>query len=146
MRIQSRSLELLSELRIWYCCKLQQGHRCGSDPVLLLLWLWRKPAGPALIQPLAWELQYAAGVAQKKQKKKKKKLNQPYIPAVIPICHTIFFFKCNIGLCLLIWEFLHWYSYPWDSFVVFFLWLIFVSFFSSLNDLGIFLLFLYLKI
>ena len=38
-----------------------------------LLWLWCRLAVVALIPPLAWELQYAAGVAQKKKKKKKKK-------------------------------------------------------------------------
>ena len=32
-----------------------------------MLWLWR------LIQPLPWELPYAAGAALKKQKKKKRK-------------------------------------------------------------------------
>ena len=42
------------------------GCRCGSDPELL--WLWCRPAAP--IQPLAWELPYASGVAPKRQKKK----------------------------------------------------------------------------
>ena len=37
------------------------GHRRGSDPVWL--WLWRRPAAVAPIQPLAWEPLYAAGVA-----------------------------------------------------------------------------------
>ena len=36
-------------------------HRCGSDP-----WLWLWPAAIAQMQPLAWELPYAAGAAQKK--------------------------------------------------------------------------------
>ena len=44
------------------------GRRCGSDPVLL--WLWRRPAGAAQIQPLAWELPYAAGAELKRKKKK----------------------------------------------------------------------------
>ena len=43
--------------------------RCGLD--LALLWLWRRPATAALIQPLAWELPYAAGVVLKRQKNKK---------------------------------------------------------------------------
>ena len=51
------------------------GHRCGKD--LALLWLWCRPAAIALIQPLAWELAYAEGVALKdktnKQNKDKKK-------------------------------------------------------------------------
>ena len=31
-----------------------------------LLWLWHKPTALALIQPLAWELPYAAGKALKR--------------------------------------------------------------------------------
>ena len=45
------------------------GHRCGSD--LVLLWLWCRSVATAPIRPLAWELPYAAGTAQKKRKKKK---------------------------------------------------------------------------
>ena len=41
---------------------------------LALLWLWPRPAAFAWIQPLAWELPYAAGVALKyKQTKIKNK-------------------------------------------------------------------------
>ena len=47
------------------------GHRCGLD--LVLLWLWGRPAAAALIQLLAWEPPYAAGVALKSKSKKKKK-------------------------------------------------------------------------
>jgi len=42
------------------------GHRHGSD--LMLLWLWCRPAAIAPIRPLAWEYQYAAGAALKRQK------------------------------------------------------------------------------
>ena len=35
-----------------------------------MLWLWHRLAATAPIQPLAWELPYAAGVAVKKKKKK----------------------------------------------------------------------------
>ena len=45
------------------------GHRRGSDP--MLLWLWRRPAATAPVQPLAWELPYARGLALKDKKKKK---------------------------------------------------------------------------
>ena len=45
------------------------GHKCGSDPVFL--WLCSRLAATALIQPLAWEPPYAAGVALKRQKNKK---------------------------------------------------------------------------
>ena len=48
------------------------GHRLGSDPALL--WLWCRPATTALIQPLAWELPYAGGVALKEKKKKRNKI------------------------------------------------------------------------
>ena len=41
------------------------GRRCGSDPALL--WLWFRPAAAALIQPLAWELPCAMGVALKEE-------------------------------------------------------------------------------
>ena len=41
------------------------GHRYGLD--LALLWLWPRPAAAALIQPLAWELPYAAGAALKRK-------------------------------------------------------------------------------
>ena len=45
-----------------------QGHRHGSD--LVLLWLWHRLAAVALIQPFAWECPYAAGVTLNKQKQK----------------------------------------------------------------------------
>ena len=40
------------------------GHRCNSDP--MLLWLWCRLSDAATIQPLAWELLYAVGMALKK--------------------------------------------------------------------------------
>ena len=43
------------------------GSICG-----LAWWLWCRPAAVAPIQPLAWELPYAVGVALKRKKKKKK--------------------------------------------------------------------------
>ena len=46
------------------------GCRHGSDPELL--WLWQGLAATALIQPLAWELPCAEGVALKGQDKKKR--------------------------------------------------------------------------
>ena len=44
------------------------GCRCGLD----LAWLWYTLAAVALIQPLAWELPYAAGAALRKKKKKEE--------------------------------------------------------------------------
>ena len=46
--------------------------RRGSDPTLL--WLWCRLAAAALIQLLAWEPPYAAGVALKRQKNKNKEV------------------------------------------------------------------------
>ena len=58
-------------VRIPRCRELCVGCRCGSDPVLL--WLWRRPAATAPIQPLAWEPPYVTGAAQEMAKRKKKK-------------------------------------------------------------------------
>ena len=49
------------------------GHRRSSDPAWL--WLWHRPAATALIQPLTWELPYAAPAALKSKKEKKKERN-----------------------------------------------------------------------
>ena len=38
---------------------------CGVGSDAALLWLWRRPAAVAPIQPLAWERPYAVGVALK---------------------------------------------------------------------------------
>ena len=43
---------------------------CSLDSTLL--WLWHRPATPALIGPLTWELPYAEGVALKQKKSKIK--------------------------------------------------------------------------
>ena len=45
------------------------GCRCGSNTVLL--WLWLRPAAIAPIRALAWEPPYAMGVALKKYTNKK---------------------------------------------------------------------------
>ena len=45
---------------------LDVGCRCSWN--LVLLWLWHKPVAAALIQPRAWEIPYAAGVAIKRKK------------------------------------------------------------------------------
>ena len=42
------------------------GPRCGLD--LALLWMWHRLAVVAVIQPLVWELQYAAGATLKRRK------------------------------------------------------------------------------
>ena len=45
--------------------------RNGLDP--MLLWLWCRPTGGDLIQPLPWESPYATGEGLKKKKRKKEK-------------------------------------------------------------------------
>ena len=50
------------------------GCRHGSDPALL--WLWHRPAAIAQLQPLAWELPYAVGVALKMKTKQNEAKNQ----------------------------------------------------------------------
>ena len=45
------------------------GCRHGSD--LALLWLWHRLAAATLIQPLAWELPYASGMALKSKNSNK---------------------------------------------------------------------------
>ena len=49
------------------CVSCGVGRRFGSD----LVWLWLRLVAVAPIQPLAWELPHAAGVALKRQKDKK---------------------------------------------------------------------------
>ena len=46
------------------------GYRLGSDPASLLPWY--RPAAAVAIQPLAWELPYAAGEVLKSKTNKKK--------------------------------------------------------------------------
>ena len=45
---------------------------CGSDPVLLWLWLWRRLEATAPIRPLALEPPYAAGADPEKTKTNKQ--------------------------------------------------------------------------
>ena len=71
MRIQVRSLALLSRLSIQHCwelwCRIKM---CGSDLALLAV---VQLAAAALIRSLAWEPPYVAGVAPKKKNKQTKK-------------------------------------------------------------------------
>jgi len=71
MRLQVRSLTLLSGLRIWRCMNCGVGRRLGSDPELL--WLGCRPVATAPIGPLAWEPPYATVAALEKAKRQKKK-------------------------------------------------------------------------
>ena len=70
MKMQVQSLASLSGLRSSIAVSCPVGYRHSSD--LALLWMWHRPAAIAPIWPLAWESQYAMGVALKRPKKKKK--------------------------------------------------------------------------
>ena len=63
MRMQVRSLALLSGLRIWHCYELWQVTDEAQD--LALLWIWCRLVATALIQPLAREPPYSMGGAVK---------------------------------------------------------------------------------
>ena len=70
MRMWVPSLASFSGLKTGVAVSCGVGRRWGSDPVLL--WLWCGSAAAAPIQPLAWELPYAACTAAKSKKKKKE--------------------------------------------------------------------------
>ena len=76
-----------------------------------MLWLWRRLAATAPIQPLAWELSYAAGTAQEmaKKTKKKKKKKEPlksngrgYNSLVFHYFFNVFItadLQCSVNVC-----------------------------------------------
>ena len=72
MKMQFRSLALISGLRIQVAESYSVGDRHGSDPTLL--WLWHRAAATAPIQPLTWEPPCVTGAVLKRQKKKEYKL------------------------------------------------------------------------
>ena len=57
------------------------GHRRGLD--LMLLWWRHRPAAVAPVQPLAWELPYAAGAALKSKNKQTNKTKTPKDPSLL---------------------------------------------------------------
>ena len=65
LRMQVRSLALLSGLRIWPCQSCGVGCGRGLDPASL--WLWCRPAAVAPAGPLAWELPYVTDAALKRK-------------------------------------------------------------------------------
>ena len=68
--MQVQPLASLSGLRIWCCHKLW----CRSLLKLLVLpWLWHRPAAAPLIWPPAQELPYATGLAIKRKRKKERR-------------------------------------------------------------------------
>ena len=79
MRTQIQSLASLSGLGkgsgIAVSCSV--GRRHSLDPALL--WLWCRPAAVAQIQPLAWEIPNAVGVALKRPKPNKQTKKDPAI-------------------------------------------------------------------
>ena len=67
IRTPVQSLASLSGLRFQCCYECSIGPRRVLEP--RLLWLWCKLAPAALIQTLAWELPYAAGLALRNKQK-----------------------------------------------------------------------------
>ena len=63
MRLQVRSLALLSGLGSSVAMSCGVARRHGWEPALL--WLCCRPGAVDLIRPLAWEPPYAVGVALK---------------------------------------------------------------------------------
>ena len=55
----------------------------------MLLWLWRRPAATALIQPLAWEPSYTASVALKKRTKTEHNENRTPNPIMPSLFHCL---------------------------------------------------------
>ena len=51
----------------------------GGGRIIKKLWLWCRPAATALIQPIVWDLPYAARVALKKQTNKQTKKDGKYV-------------------------------------------------------------------
>ena len=85
MRMWVCSLASLHGLEVECCpelwCRSQM--QLELDPELL--WLWRRLAATALIQPLAWELPYAGGVTLKTKTKTNPILSgapQPQVQSV----------------------------------------------------------------
>ena len=92
---------LMHELDQWvgesgFAVSCGVGCRCCLDPTLL--WLWCRSAAAALIQPLAWELRYAACVDLKWLKKKTKiQLKQFF--------KILFIYFSFLGHTLSMWKF-----------------------------------------
>ena len=82
MRVQVQSLASLGGLGSNVAVSCGVGCKYGLDPSLL--WLWYRPTAVALIQPLAWEVPYAAGAALKR-KKQNKQNPQPHISKILLI-------------------------------------------------------------
>ena len=83
-------VQSLASLSGYGCTVVTSGSvscRSSSDLVLLLLWLWQRPAAATLIHPLAWKLPYATGEAVKR-KKKERKTKKPIIQFLdLQNCH-----------------------------------------------------------
>ena len=123
LRTQVWSLASFSGLRIQRCRAVCVGHRRGSDPSLLWLWL----AATAPIPPLAWELPYATSVALKRPKEIKNKKRKCCILFLRTLVR-VFAFKIihKIGLLLLfcaifIMIMLSLLSRLWKSFCIYFI-------------------------
>ena len=77
------------------------GHRRGPD--LVLLWLWHRLAGAALIGTLAWEPPQAVSAALKKDKRQKKKEKRKWAHSLLfSPPNSILSYYHNLKNCLII--------------------------------------------
>ena len=72
------------------------GGRHGSDPTLL--WLCRKPAGAALIRPIAWELLNATDRCGPKRPKNKNKKTPSFIQSVSSTVLEVYIVVITLGV------------------------------------------------
>ena len=75
------------------------GRRCGSDPVLLWLWLWYRLVTTVPIRSLAWEPPYAAGVALGKDKKTGKKEDKAVLTRLSSVHFLWSVFMETVNVC-----------------------------------------------
>ena len=68
--MQVWSLDLLSGLGIWHCCRLHSGSEIQLKSGVAMAVAWAVAAAPIWV--LAWEHPCASGAAMRKKKKKKK--------------------------------------------------------------------------
>ena len=95
MRIQVPSLALLSELRTQCYCYPWYRLQIGLDQDPVLLWLWCRLVAASPIQPLVWELPYAAGATLKAKQNKTKAKTNKQTKKQVPSC-----LLCNKSLHL----------------------------------------------
>ena len=81
------------------------GCRRGSDPAL---WLWRRLACVAPIQPLAWEPPYTSGVALKRKNKNLQTCaHDVFVYSVFVTMSVNMYFCLSSSLPVFLWMYVH---------------------------------------